>query len=586
MTDDTHVLGDSTSSLESVAGRPIFVVGPSGGADEAMLESLLSAPGTWAAGAEVASLLGPGAIDAGAVRAAIAAGFAEVDTTAWPPGVEPSMVAAFDIQVDLHGLVHAFPDARFVLLVRHPAVVIAERFTDQLPASEIVDDWKRTAETTLAALSPLPEEQWLVVTVEDLVVEPENQVQALFARFGLGWHQAASTPWRTWAARQAQALATLTTEQTDAAKTLGPLLEQVRAAISAAPSSLLPSTPPGSLSATDGNFSQHLGATKRSLLVTTYQSNRVIALRRDEGRLGVHLRAFDRPMGIARTPHGFALGVRAEVLDYRNFAALAPTIEPAGRHDAAFLPRNSHYTGDIAVHDLAVGRDGLWVVATTFNCLATLDMEHSFVPRWRPPFVSAIAAEDRCHLNGLALVDGVPRFVTALGVSDTVGGWRQDKAHGGVIIDVATNKTIASSLSMPHSPRWHDGRLWFLESGKGHLSTCDPTTGEVQVVAELPGFTRGLRLHGRMAYVGTSQIRETATFGGLPISHLDERQCGVWAVDVTTGEGVASVVFEDRIQEIFDLEVFDGVRFPEVAEPDSDLVRTAWLVPAPSRSPS
>ena len=271
--------------------------------------------------------------------------------------------------------------------------------------------------------------------------------------------------------------------------------------------------------------------------------------------------------------------MRSEVLDYRNFAALAPTLEPAGTHDACFLPRNSHVTGDIAVHDLAFGNDGLWVVATQFSCLATLDTDHSFVPRWQPPFITALAPEDRCHLNGVALVDGVPRFVTALGTSDEKGGWRADKATGGVVMEVPSGKVVIEGLSMPHSPRWHDGRLWVLESGRGRLLTCDPVTGTTTTVAEVPGFTRGLSFHGNIAFVATSQVRETATFGGLPISRLPRRECGVWAVDTTNGEVVASVRFEDRIREIFDVAVLPGVAFPDIAEQGSALVRTSWYVP-------
>ena len=54
----------------------------------------------------------------------------------------------------------------------------------------------------------------------------------------------------------------------------------------------------------------------------------------------------------------------------------------------------------------------------------------------RPPFISAYAAEDRCHLNGLAIVDGQPRYVTALGQSDTRGGWRAGKSNGGIVMSV------------------------------------------------------------------------------------------------------------------------------------------------------
>ena len=66
---------------------------------------------------------------------------------------------------------------------------------------------------------------------------------------------------------------------------------------------------------------------------------------------------------------------------------------------------------------------------------------------------------------------------------------------------------------MPHSPRWHDGRLWLLESGHGALSVADLDTGTWETVAELPGFTRGLVFAGPLAFVGLSQIRESSTFG-------------------------------------------------------------------------
>ena len=49
---------------------------------------------------------------------------------------------------------------------------------------------------------------------------------------------------------------------------------------------------------------------------------------------------------------------------------------------------------------------------TLFSCLAAASPTHTFRPLWRPPFVSRLAPEDRCHLNGLALRDGEPRYVT------------------------------------------------------------------------------------------------------------------------------------------------------------------------------
>src|SRR5262249_52310919 len=160
--------------------------------------------------------------------------------------------------------------------------------------------------------------------------------------------------------------------------------------------------------------------------------------------------------------------------------------------------------------EVAWAGEELWLVNTRFSCLCTLDPGYSFVPRWRPPFVTALAAEDRCHLNGLALADGRPKYVTALGESDTADGWRPNKARGGVLLDVPSGAFVARGLSMPHSPRWHDGKLWVLESGTGRLLHVTVVSGQTEPVAELPGFTRGLALAGRYAFIGLSKIRETS----------------------------------------------------------------------------
>ncbi|MDG4595914.1 MAG: TIGR03032 family protein [Candidatus Contendobacter sp.] len=328
------------------------------------------------------------------------------------------------------------------------------------------------------------------------------------------------------------------------------------------------------------NFPQLLGRLGISLLISTYQSGRIIAVRADGDQLNTHLRFFPSPMGIAIGPHALAIGVQRSIWDYRNQPAVAHKLDPPGKHDACFLPRSCHVTGDIRVHELAFAGEELWIVNTRFSCLATLDNAHSFVPRWRPPFVSQLAAEDRCHLNGLAMVDGRVRFVTALGETDTPQGWRENKAAGGVVMDVDSGEILLRNLSMPHSPRWYGGRFWLLESGKGALVVADLAAGRVETVAELPGFTRGLGFVGPYAFVGLSQVRESL-FGGIPLTErLKERTCGVWVVDLRNGRTVAFLRFEGAVQEIFDVQVLHGVRFPEIAEPEADLVSGSFALPA------
>ena len=180
-----------------------------------------------------------------------------------------------------------------------------------------------------------------------------------------------------------------------------------------------------------------------SLIVSTYQAGKAIVVRNDNGTLNTHFRTFAKPMGIVADQNRLTIGGANTVWEYRNMPAVAKKLEPAGKHDACYLPRRIHVTGDIDIHELARDiNDELWVVNTRFCCLCTLDAEHSFYPRWRPPFVSALAPEDRCHFNGIAMVDGRPKYVTALGETDTLGGWRANKARGGVLIDVESNEIL------------------------------------------------------------------------------------------------------------------------------------------------
>jgi uncharacterized protein (TIGR03032 family) len=203
--------------------------------------------------------------------------------------------------------------------------------------------------------------------------------------------------------------------------------------------------------------------------------------------------------------------------------------------------------------------------------------------------VSALAPEDRCHLNGVAVVDGVPRLVTALGATDDNAGWRADKVKGGVLVDVDSGRISAGGLCMPHSPRVHDGRVWLLESGQGSLATLE--NGSVTTVATMPGFTRGLAFAGPFAFVGLSQVRESV-FEGVPVAERPDRACGVWVVDLRSAEIVAFLRFEGIVQEVFDVQVIPR-RYPEITEPDDELAATSYVlpdaaladVPAPLRSP-
>jgi uncharacterized protein (TIGR03032 family) len=354
------------------------------------------------------------------------------------------------------------------------------------------------------------------------------------------------------------------------------------------------------------SFPNVLAELGSSVMVTTYQAGKLILLRNRDGLLNTHFRSFVKPMGLAAAAGRLAVGEYSDIWEFHNVPAVCSKLDaqsekppsandaaaeaaPAAadaaptlvrpKHDACFLPRRSHITGDVQIHEMAWIGDELWFVNTAFSCLSTRSETHSFEPRWQPSFIHRLMPGDCCHLNGLAVRDGRPAYVTALGETNNPGGWRQNKRNGGVLIDVDSGEIITRGLSMPHSPRWHHNRLWLLESGDGSIGTIDLNTGTYEVVARLPGFTRGLSFIGPFAFIGLSQVRESAIFSGIPVvERLDERVCGVWIVNVETGEAIAFVRFEDAVQEIFAVEALPGMRFPDLINHDLELIARAYIL--------
>ena len=330
------------------------------------------------------------------------------------------------------------------------------------------------------------------------------------------------------------------------------------------------------------NLPELLAQAGISLVVSTYQAGRVFIIRSNGREINTHFKLYEQPKGIAATADKLAIGARSEVWELRNTPAAVGRLSPAGSYDACYLLRNRRVTGDIDIHEMVWCGEELWCVNTRFSCLCTLDFQHSFVPRWRPPFISSYGLGDRCHLNGLGARDGRPRYITALGETDKTSGWRDNKTSGGIIMDIDNNQIIARGLSMPHSPRWYKEQLWVLESGRGAISTVDPESGKVETLTTMPGFTRGLTFWGPLAFVGLSQVRETALFSGIPITETaQERVSGVWVVHIETGEVVAFLRFDDAVQEIFAVEVLPGIRYPELATmaDHKELLASSFVLP-------
>jgi len=328
------------------------------------------------------------------------------------------------------------------------------------------------------------------------------------------------------------------------------------------------------------HFPEWLAATGMSLAFTTYQAGKLFLLGvRPDGRLSVFERTFARSMGLGVSADGRSL-VLATQFQIHRFDNILPAgqFSPDG-FDAIYAPHAGWVTGDVDAHDVGFASDGRPLfVNTKFSCLAAVSDSHSFRPIWTPPFVSRLAPEDRCHLNGLALEEGRPRFVTAVSRSDASDGWRDRRADGGVVIDVERNEIVAEGLSMPHSPRLYDGRLWLLNSGAGEFGFIDPQSGRFEALAFCPGYARGLAFVGRHAVIGLSMPRENRTFSGLPLdaalqARSTDPRSGLAIIDLDNGDMTGWVRIEGIVRELYDVAVLPGVRRPSLIGFRTDEVR-------------
>ena len=318
---------------------------------------------------------------------------------------------------------------------------------------------------------------------------------------------------------------------------------------------------------TSRQFNSWMAEQGISLGFTSYQAGKLflIGLRDTAGQLSIEERTVARCMGMVVRDNSLWGSSLYQIWRFEN-VVLEGTAHDG--YDRIFVPKVSHVTGDCDIHDMALDADGrLIFVNTLFGCLATLSDDHSFKPVWRPSFVSQLVAEDRCHLNGLAMVDGRPKYVTAASQSDVADGWRDRRDGGGVVIDVETNKIVAEGLSMPHSPRFHDDTLWLLNSGTGYFGHIDLESSTFKPVTFCPGYLRGLSFHGHFVIVGLSKPRQNCTFSGLALDESmrekdAEPRCGLYVIDLRTGAIVHWLRIEGIIEELYDVVVLPGVMRP------------------------
>lgn len=334
-------------------------------------------------------------------------------------------------------------------------------------------------------------------------------------------------------------------------------------------------------------FTSWLAEQRASIAFTTYQAGKLFLIGLDaDGRLKVFNRTLARVMGLAAVDQTLWIATLWQLWRFEN------VLQPGESHhgyDRYYIPQLAFTTGDIDVHDVAVDRRGEPIfVSTLFSCLACPDPVFNFRPIWKPPFVSRYAAEDRCHLNGLAMQAGEPAYVTCVAKSDANEGWREHRADGGLAIDVRSNDVVCAGLSMPHSPRVYQDKLWLLNSGTGELGFVDLERGVFEPIAFCAGYLRGLSFIGDYAVVGLSRQRQNRNFTGLDLDHrLDDKgvsaRCAVQVVDLKRGDVVHELRIEGIVEELFDTAILPGTRRPGAVGFVSDEIRRTLSLPPEAR---
>ncbi len=330
----------------------------------------------------------------------------------------------------------------------------------------------------------------------------------------------------------------------------------------------------------DPGFSRWLAESRGTVAVSTYQAGMLAFFSWNGEAISVFLRRFEKVMGLDWDGTRLLLATRHALWVYANSRVLAHRFREPGRYDALYLPRVSYAYPDLHIHDVALGTDGIWMVNTRFNCLARPSNEHTFEPLWRPRFITDLVPEDRCHLNGLAMRDGRPAYVSALAETNAAGAWRDHKVSGGVVIDCDSGEVVTRGLAMPHSPRLHRGSLYILNSGAGELLRIDPARGTTEVVCRLDGYLRGLAFSGPHALIGLCQARETQIFGGMPVEIAHDRlKCGLAVVDLRSGERVGLLEITSGCTELFDIRMLAGQLRPAIVHADAPDALEAISVP-------
>lgn len=323
--------------------------------------------------------------------------------------------------------------------------------------------------------------------------------------------------------------------------------------------------PPFTCNATPG-FVKLLYDLQSTIVISTYQAGKLIFISpKNDREIIQYPRTFKKAMGIALSDKKLAVATQNEVIVYSDSPGQAKHYpKKPNVYDALYIPRATYYTGELDIHDVHFTSHGLLAVNTRFSCVSSIDDNYSFTEVWRPSFITDMRPEDFCHLNGMVVENDKPKYLTALGQTNSPKSWRTSKANGGVLIDAASQMLILKGLPMPHSPRQYEEGLFVLLSATGELIRVDIDRQSYEVIHRFDGFVRGMDRVGDILFIGLSKLRTTSTaFGDLPIA-AHSPVCGVAAFHLPSRKFIGQLKYESSVEEIYEVKVLHGSSRPAI----------------------
>lgn len=308
-----------------------------------------------------------------------------------------------------------------------------------------------------------------------------------------------------------------------------------------------------------------LNENKCNIAISSYNSHFIFTIGLDDkDQPFLYCKSAPRAMGICYKNNELIASSLGNITTYTNRGELKDNVY--GIFDKNFVPNTTIHRQDVDIHDICKTDDGeIYYISAMFSCICKPSKDNkTFEVYWKPPWISKLAAEDRCHLNGLCCIDGKPRFVSSICQGDIVKTWQEkSRVKQGIIYDLENEEIYCEGLSHPHSPRWYNNKLWLLNSGTGYFGHVEDKKFVEKVF--IPGFIRGLAFHNNFAVVTTSLDRHNKDFEEYELGDNLEKKgtkgkCGIWIINMESFDIIHNFEFKGDVRELYDTVIIPECR--------------------------